>query len=168
MTILQDWPENRGNLKGRIVLILFRLASACAKMPSWLRWIGLPYVALYRCLVEWGLCIELPWKLRVGPGLRVFHGHALVVNDRAVIGRRCVLRNSTTIGVSTTSRTYDGQAPVIGDDVDIGANVVIVGNVQVGDRALIGAGSVVVADVPADAVVVGNPARVLRIKGAQV
>ena len=49
-----------------------------------------------------------------------------------------------------------------GEGVDVGANAVIIGAVRIGDRAVIGAGSVVVKDVPPGAVVAGNPARVIR------
>jgi putative colanic acid biosynthesis acetyltransferase WcaB len=108
------------------------------------------------------LGIELPWKLKVGKNLRLFHGQALVVNDHAVIGSGCILRHSTTIGVLITSLSFDGDAPVIGNNVDIGSNVVILGKINIGDGAVIGAGSVVVKDVPAGAIVVGNPARVIR------
>jgi putative colanic acid biosynthesis acetyltransferase WcaB len=55
-----------------------------------------------------------------------------------------------------------GPGPIIGNGVDVGANVVILGNVKIHSCATIGAGSVVVHDVPANAVVVGNPARVIR------
>jgi putative colanic acid biosynthesis acetyltransferase WcaB len=55
-----------------------------------------------------------------------------------------------------------GACPIIGDRVDIGANSVILGPIRIGSDAVIGAGSVVVKDVPAGATVVGNPARVIR------
>jgi len=53
--------------------------------------------------------------------------------------------------------------PVIGNNVDIGTNVVILGSICVGDYAQIGAGSVVVKDVPVRAVVVGNPTKIIKI-----
>lgn len=52
--------------------------------------------------------------------------------------------------------------PVIGDNVEIGANVTIIGGVTIGDSAVIAAGCVVVKDVPSGSVVAGNPARVIR------
>jgi len=162
--IFQDWDVNQGNIKGRIVLVAFRAASAVSRMRPLLRWVCLPYVVLYRIVVEWILGIELPWRLSVGKGLRLYHGHALVVNDRARIGEGCVLRHCTTIGVGATSSDFTGDAPVIGDHVDIGSNVVIVGQVHVGNHATIGAGSVVISDVPAYGVAVGNPAKIVRIR----
>jgi putative colanic acid biosynthesis acetyltransferase WcaB len=57
-----------------------------------------------------------------------------------------------------------GPSPVIGDNVEIGSNVVIIGDISIGDGAIVGAGSVVTKDVPAHAVVVGNPARIIKFK----
>ena len=53
--------------------------------------------------------------------------------------------------------------PIIGNYVDIGCHVVILGPVKIGDRSVIGAGSVVLKDVPPGGVVVGNPARLIRV-----
>lgn len=124
--------------------------------------LGIPYLMLYRVIIEWILCIELPWNTQIGPGLRLFHGMGLVVNDRTVIGRNVVLRHTTTIGVKETLPFGTQAAPIIGDNVDIGAHVIILGPITVGNGACIGAGSVVVKDVPAGATVVGNPARVIH------
>ena len=162
-SLFQDWHVNKGNAKGRIILVAFRAANLFSHFPVPIRYIGYPYLILYRVIVEWILCVELPWKLSIGSGLRLYHGQALVVNDHAVIGHNCVLRHSTTIGVAFTSSDYSGSAPVIGNCVDIGSNVVILGDVKIGNGSVIGAGSVVVKDVAAGAVVVGNPAKVLRI-----
>jgi len=163
MSIFCDWRANRGNPKGQLIMLLFRLAHAARALPSpwWL--ITAPYLAFYRVSVEWVLGTELRYKTRIGPRLRLFHAHALVVHEGTVIGADCTLRQSTTIG----NKSPDGGCPILGDGVDVGANVVILGPVKIGDRAVIGAGSVVVKDVPAGAVVAGNPARIIR-DGAEV
>ncbi|WNO06249.1 serine O-acetyltransferase [Rhodoferax mekongensis] len=161
--ILQDWKVNTGNTKGRLVLLSFRLAQKIRRAPKPIFWLGIPYLVFYRLLIEWVLCIELPWNTQVGPSLRLYHGMGLVVNDQTVIGRNVALRHNTTIGVKETLPFGTRAAPTIGDDVDIGAHVVILGPITVGSGARIGAGSVVVKDVPEGATVVGNPARVIHI-----
>jgi putative colanic acid biosynthesis acetyltransferase WcaB len=165
MSLFQDWDNNFANPKGRLVMVLFRIAFALRNGPRPLIVLAIPYGVLYRVIVEWTLGIELPWKTRVGPGLRIEHGQCLVVNDKTVFGRNVMVRNSTTIGNKQLRDGAYSGAPVIGDHVDIGANVVILGDIQIGDHAIIGAGSVVVKDVPAYAVVAGNPARVIRMIG---
>lgn len=156
-----DWEANRGNEKGQLVMLLFRIAQWVRSWPEpwWL--LGAPYLAFYRVGVEWVLGIELRFKTRVGPGLRLFHGQGLVVHEGTVIGADCVLRQSTTIGSKTLADGAAGACPVLGSGVDVGANAVIIGAITIGDRAVIGAGAVVVKDVPPGAVVAGNPARVI-------
>lgn len=161
--ILQDWQTNKDtSFKSRLSLLMFRLAKAFVTLPKPFIWIAIPYRFFYQVLVEWVLGIELPWNTEVGKGLKLQHGHGLVVNYEAKIGENCTLRNTTTIGNKKLQDGSHSAPPIIGNNVDIGANVVIIGAITVGDNAVIGAGSVVVKDVPEGAVVVGNPARVIR------
>mgnify|MGYP001481519285 CR=1 FL=1 len=153
--ILQDWEANRGNWKSCLALALFRAAQAVRNRPALIRW---PVTAVYMLLVEWFLGIELNVKSRIGPGLRLYHGYGLVVHEAAVVGKNCILRHGTTLGM----KNGPDDCPVLGDNVDVGCNVVILGPVRIGDGAKIGAGSVVLHDVPAGDVVAGNPARSIR------
>ena len=162
--ILQDWQINKDtSFKSRLTLLMFRFAQSLKTLPSIFIWIFILYRFFYQIVVEWVLGIELPWDTQAGPNLKLQHGQGLVVNHETIIGGNCILRNSTTIG---NKRLQDGSysaSPKIGDNVDIGANVVIIGSITVGNNSVIGAGSVVIKDVPKGAVVVGNPARVIRI-----
>ncbi|WP_344981401.1 serine acetyltransferase [Compostibacter hankyongensis] len=108
--------------------------------------------------------MEIPWKIEAGKGLRVYHGQALVINPGTVIGANCTLRQSTTIGnkQSANGAFGEGKSPVIGNNVDVGSNVCIIGDIIVGNNVVIGAGTIVVKDVPDDSVIVGNPARIVR------
>lgn len=162
MYLLQDWKANKGNIKGRIVMIAFRTVAWLRHLPAPLWYLGIPVLILYRIIVEWFLGIELPFKTKVGKGLIIQHGQALVINDGAVIGKNCVLRNGCTIGIKKDVSGNKSKAPVLGNHVDVGANVVIIGPVEIGDNVIIGAGSVVVKDIPSHCVVAGNPARVIK------
>jgi serine O-acetyltransferase len=102
--------------------------------------------------------IDLPCEAKVGRRLRIDHFGGIIVSGDAVIGDDVVLRNGVTIGLK---RTNERGAPVIGNRVDIGAGAKILGPIRIGDGAVIGANAVVVHDVPAGAVAVGIPARVL-------
>lgn len=102
--------------------------------------------------------IDLPCEAKVGRRLRIDHFGGIVVSGDAVIGDDVILRNGVTIGLK---RTNERGAPVIGNRVDIGAGAKILGPIVIGDGAVIGANAVVVSDVPAGAVAVGIPARVL-------
>lgn len=156
--ILQDWEANAGNVRSRAIMVAFRAAQRMHRLPAGWRWLGFPILAAYEVFVVWVLGIELNYKATIGPGLRLFHGTALVIHTGAVIGSDCTLRHCTTIGM----KSLPDDVPVIGDHVDIGCNSVIIGRIRIGDRAVIGAGSVVVGDVPDGAVVAGNPARPIR------
>jgi putative colanic acid biosynthesis acetyltransferase WcaB len=152
--IFQDWKVNV--LKGKIVLVLFRIANFCSKKKVYY-YIGFPYLMLYKILVEWIFCIEIPWNIKAGKNLVLYHGQSLVINSGVVIGEGCVLRHCTTIG---NKMTKDGEftlSPVIGNNVDIGSNVCIIGNINIGDNVKIGCGAVVVKNVSSNCIVVGNP-----------
>ncbi|SHN17932.1 serine acetyltransferase [Mucilaginibacter sp. OK098] len=161
--LFQDWSANRQNFKAQLVLFMFRLVMVFNRYTL-TKIIFFPYFMLYRFFVEWHLGIELPRKLTIGKGLSLYHGQALVVNKGTIIGENCVLRNGTTIGHKKLADGSFSACPRIGNNVDIGANVCIIGGVTIGDNVVIGAGSVVTKDVPADCVAVGNPARVLEKK----
>jgi len=123
-----------------------------------------PYLLFYRYMVDWVWGIEIPRKTTIGKGLSLFHGQALVLNQGVIIGDNCTLRNSTTIGHKKNADGTFSACPRIGNNVDIGANVVIIGDIEIGDNVVIGAGTVVTKSIPANSIAVGNPARILDKK----
>lgn len=161
--IFQDWRINKGNVKARLIMLCFRLASLLSSQNKFIKLLFLPYAIFYRFFIEWILGVEIPWKTIIGENTRIYHGQGLVINDKTVIGNNCILRHNTTIGVAKTDNDFGGQAPVIGSFVDIGAGAIILGNITIGDYACIAAGSVVIKDVPAYGVVGGNPAKLIRV-----
>jgi putative colanic acid biosynthesis acetyltransferase WcaB len=156
--LTQDWYNNKGYTKGKLVTLSFRLASY-ARHNKWLKYLLIPYLGLYKFWVEWVFGMEIPYDTKIGRGFKVYHGIGLVINKHTVIGENCLLRHTTTLGNKGSVVT---DCPVIGNHVDIGAHVCILGKITIGDYAVIGAGSVVTKDIPARAVVVGNPARIIK------
>ena len=101
---------------------------------------------------------DVPVNARIGGGLLLPHPNGIVIHSEAVIGVNCLLFQQVTLG--STSAT--SGAPVLGGHVDVGAGAKILGGVKIGDHARIGANAVVLQDVPAGAVAVGIPARILK------
>lgn len=154
--IFQDWRVNKGNAKGRIILLLFRIANFCATRKIYY-YIGFIYLLFYRILVEWFFSIEIPWNTKIGKNLRLFHGQALIMTNQVIIGYNCTLRQSTTIGNKQLPNGGYSVSPVIGNYVDIGSNVCVIGDITINDHVLIGCGAIVVKDVPPYSTVIGNP-----------
>lgn len=90
-----------------------------------------------------------------GPGLSIAHLGTVTVNSDARVGARCRLHPGVTIGAT------HGRSPVIGSDVFIGPNAVLVGGVSIGDRVHIGPGAVITDDIPPDTLVVA-PTPIVR------
>jgi serine O-acetyltransferase len=102
------------------------------------------------------LGINIPAQTAVGPGLLIGHAGGIVVNAAASIGSDCNLSHNVTIG---TTRGPSGGVPTIGNRVYIGPGAIIIGNIVVGDDVAVGANAVVLHDVPSGMTVVGNPGR---------
>lgn len=142
-----------------LALTLFRVNHRLRRSRRSIpRFVNRGCVALYRFVSLSLVGMDIPSSTSMSPSVRVYHGVGLVVHDRSRIEAEVELRQNTTIG----SKTPNGPAPWIQRGASLGANVVVLGGVTIGANAVIGAGSVVVTDVPADAVFAGNPARRLR------
>jgi putative colanic acid biosynthesis acetyltransferase WcaB len=159
--IFQDWKRNKRNFKGQFIMLHYRLA-ALASSNKIAKILFFWYLIYYRIFVIWILGVEIPPSISIGSGLQLFHGQSLVINPGTVIGANCVLRHSTTLGNKIVEDELGG-CPVIGNNVDIGAHSCLIGHVSIGDNVIIGAGSVVTKSFPANCVIVGNPARILKV-----
>lgn len=162
-TLREDIRVNAREPKIAFLLILFRLTQWSMRSRTRPRWISAPLVILYRAYSEMLCGVELRPKTRVGAGLTIHHGYGLVVNNAVIVGRGVELRNGVTIG----HRTKGGASPTLADNVSVGAGAIILGGIHIGRGVRIGAGSVVLRDVPEGESVAGNPARPLGTSSAK-
>jgi serine O-acetyltransferase len=99
---------------------------------------------------------EIGLNSTIGGGLLIPHPNGIVIHPQAKIGVNCLILQQVTIGVG-----FGPGVAVIGGHVDISAGAKIIGPVEIGDHALIGANTVVITNVPAGATALGVPARIL-------
>lgn len=121
---------------------------------------------IYRCSGSsrlWGYVLRLLYPPKqdleiggeIGEGLVVYHGHGTVIAAHS-IGKNFQIYQGATIG----NNPKPGQTrnnPIIGDNVEVFTNAVVAGGITIGDNVSIGAGAVVMKDVPSNSVVLGNP-----------
>ena len=110
--------------------------------------------------------IEIHPAARLGPGLFIDHGMGVVIGETAEVGENVTLLQGVTLG--GTSLRREKRHPTLGNNVVVGAGAKIIGGFKIGDGSRIGAGSVVVREVPTNSVVVGVPGRVTYRDGQRV
>ena len=103
--------------------------------------------------------IQIPTVTKVGRGFYINHFGRIIINPRAVLGKNITICTGVTIG--QTNRGKKQGVPIIADNVWIGANSMIVGNVNIGTDVLIAPNSYVNFDVPPHSMVIGNPAKII-------
>ncbi|MFC6865151.1 serine O-acetyltransferase EpsC [Halomicroarcula sp. GCM10025817] len=101
--------------------------------------------------------VEIHPGATIGDRLFIDHGMGTVVGETADIGDDVLLYHGVTLGGKSMRR--EKRHPTLEDGVTVGANATLVGPITVGENATVGAGAVVVDDVPPETTVVGNPAR---------
>lgn len=110
--------------------------------------------------------IEIPPTAEIGAGLYIAHTGYIVIAAGSRVGHNCTLAHGVTIGHAGGGTAGSFECPVVGDRVYIGPGSAIIGGVRVGSDALVGVGAIVTRDVPPRGVAVGNPARVISLKGS--
>jgi serine O-acetyltransferase len=136
---------------------LHRLGNARMAIRS--RLLRAPLSLAYKAAflgVDWVWGIDLPYNVKLGRRVRIWHHGGIVLSARA-IGDDVHIRHSTTFGV--VRRGENANKPIIGSRVDIGVGACVLGAVTVGDDCVIGANAVVVRNLPAGCTAVGVPAR---------
>ena len=106
--------------------------------------------------------IEIHPGAVIGKGFFIDHGDGVVIGETTVIGDNVTLYQGVTLG--GTGKDTGKRHPTIGSGVTVGAGAKVLGPITIGDRSKVGAGSIVLKDVPPDCTVVGNPGRIVRRK----
>ena len=157
----EDWRtyEHDPTRQGLWVMVVYRFGRWRYRIHN--RWLRLPFSILYKILKLLSQIltgIDLPCEVTVGRRFKIEHFGDIIISGDTVFGDDVVIRNGVTVGLK---RTNERGAPIIGNRVDIGAGAKIIGPVTIGDHARVGANAVVLKDVPAYGVVVGNPGRLV-------
>lgn len=165
MSTLEYIKNDLYRYKGRVSLSLFLMEFFYNRgfvYSFWLRCsqskykiISYPSMVILK-LKSWKYGIQISPKVKVGYGLYIGHGMSIVVNPTAVIGNNVNLSQFTTIGSNS------GPAAIIGNNVYIGPNVCLIGNISVGNDVTIGASAVVTKNVPDNVTVAGVPAKIIN------
>ena len=103
--------------------------------------------------------IQIPTVTSIGPGMYIGHFGRIIVNPKTVIGKNLTINTGVTIG--QTNRGKHQGVPVIGDNVWIGTNAVIVGGIKIGTDVLVAPNAYVNFDVPDHSIVIGNPGTII-------
>jgi serine O-acetyltransferase len=148
---------------GRITLTIWRLGQSAHEAPGAF---GFALRRLHGVLdFVWTRVVvgaELPRSVPAGPGLRLNHaGRGVIMHPTAVLGADVTLYHRVTVGVRGP-----GRAATVLDGSYLGAGSSILGEITVGPRGTVGAGAVVITDVPEGHLAVGVPARVTARKKA--
>lgn len=166
MSTLEYIKNDLYRYKGRVSLSLFLMEFFYNRgfvYSFWLRCsqskykiISYPSMVILK-LKSWKYGIQISPKVKVGYGLYIGHGMSIVVNPTAVIGNNVNLSQFTTIGSNS------GPAAIIGNNVYIGPNVCLIGNISVGNDVTIGASAVVTKNVPDNVTVAGVQGEIVNV-----
>ena len=144
-------------------VILMRLCQTASR--SWVGVFVIPFLHLFHKCACHLAGIDFSWKTKVGYGFAITHGWGIVINENASIGSNITVFHGVTIGqadkILPNGERKTGY-PVIEDDVWIGPNAIIVGEVTIGKGSRIGGGAFVTKDIPPHSLVIGNPAVVVK------
>lgn len=110
--------------------------------------------------------IEIHPGAKIGKGLFIDHGSGVIIGETTIIGDNCTLYQGVTLG--GTGKEQGKRHPTLGNNVMVSAGAKVLGSFTIGDNCKIGAGSVVLEEVPPNCTVVGIPGRVVRRNNSHV
>ncbi|MGD1949507.1 MAG: serine O-acetyltransferase [Leptolyngbyaceae cyanobacterium] len=139
---------------GLHALSLYRPAHALWKL-------GLPFLPrLISHVARLITGIEIHPGATIGRAVFIDHGMGVVIGETAIVGDYSLIYQGVTLG--GTGKETGKRHPTLGTQVVVGAGAKVLGNIHIGNNARVGAGSVVLRDVPSDCTVVGVPGRVVH------
>lgn len=104
---------------------------------------------------------DISYCAEIGAGFMVGHVHGIVIGGNAKIGKRCLVRHGVTIGAANNECR---AMPLLGDDIEIGAQTVVIGNISIGDRSKLGTMSLITSDIDPDTLAYGIPPNLTKRK----
>lgn len=156
----RNWLEVVLCYPGLQALVLHRFSH-------WLHQLGLPLIPrLISHVGRFITGIEIHPGATIGEGVFIDHGTGVVIGETAIIGNYCLIYQGVTLG--GTGKEKGKRHPTLGENVVVGAGAKVLGNILIGNDVRIGAGSVVLKDVPSDCTVVGIPGRIVFRSGVKV
>ncbi|HIK33532.1 MAG TPA: serine O-acetyltransferase [Oscillatoriales cyanobacterium M59_W2019_021] len=137
------------------------------RFAHWLHHLGIPFIPRMISHISRFLTgIEIHPGAKIGKGVFIDHGMGVVIGETAIVGDGCLIYQGVTLG--GTGKQSGKRHPTLGENVVVGAGAKVLGNLYIGNDVRIGAGSVVLRDVPSDCTVVGVPGRVVYRSGVRV
>lgn len=156
----RNWLEVLFCYPGLQALLLHRIAH-------WLYTVGIPFIPRFMSHISRFITgIEIHPGAQIGEGVFIDHGMGVVIGETAIVGNYSLIYQGVTLG--GTGKESGKRHPTLGENVVVGAGAKVLGNIQIGNDVRIGAGSVVLRDVPSHCTVVGIPGRVVFRSGAKV
>ena len=107
--------------------------------------------------------IEIHPGATIGAGVFIDHGAGLVIGETAIVEKGVMLYHGVTLG--GTGKDVGKRHPTVREGALVSAHAQVIGPIEIGAKAKVGAGAVVVSDVPSDVTVVGVPAKIVRVHG---
>ena len=147
--------------QGFWAIFQYRIAHGCYKLKiPIIKHILLLLCLIWQKLIEILTGISLPYSAKIGSHFYIGHFGGIIVNANAVIGDNCNISQGVTIGVS--GRAEKRGVPIIGNNVYIGANAVVVGKIKIGDNCVISGNSLVVNSIENNSTAAGVPAKIIN------
>lgn len=148
-TIKADYNRNKINRKAMIIIGIYRIGNRIyySKMPKLIKKIFLVIIRIIQlifCEIPFG--VEIPFKVKIGKGLRLIHLNGIIIGSQAQIGENCTIFHQVTIGANE-HKLNNRKSATIGNNVYIGCGAKIIGDITIGNNVKIGANAVVTKDV---------------------